>query len=203
MKILREMVLVLLVTVYWVGFLGYQEYTSDSIPTVIAQPVNQYNAKNAGEHAIWQPGQTVTIYVDPNVTAETQTGVNNAIANWNNAGVVHLQRTDDVNNADIRVINGQLTDPHNIVFGLTQTKQTSQQINSALITINNQAIAKYHQRDDMSEQAYTNMVCTHEMGHALGLNHTTPGTNSVMQPGTDRNIQPYDIQRVQMLYNQK
>lgn len=200
MKILREMVLVLLAAVYWVGFSGYQKYTSDSIPTVIAQPVNQYNAKNAGEHVTWQPGQTVTVYVDPNATAETQTGVNNAIANWNNAGVVHLQRTDDVNNADIRVINGQLADPHNIVFGLTQTKQTNRQINRALITINNQAIAKYHQRDDMSEQAYTDMVCTHEMGHALGLNHTTPGTNSVMQPGTDRNIQPYDIQRVQMLY---
>lgn len=68
------------------------------------------------------------------------------------------------------------------------------------ITINSNAIQKHHQEDNLTVAQYTDMVCTHELGHALGLEHVTDGTNSVMQPGTDKNIQPYDIQRLRMLY---
>lgn len=69
------------------------------------------------------------------------------------------------------------------------------------ITINSNAIQKHHQEDNLTVAQYTDMVCTHELGHALGLEHVTPGTNSVMQPGTDKNIQPYDIQRLRILYS--
>lgn len=206
MKFLEKLLLGLLATiVFTTDDLVHQYQNPDELPVVVAQPVDRYNYNNAGEHATWQPGQVVTVYVDPAVTSETKAGVTAAISNWNQAGVVKLVPTDDVNQANIRIINSQIKKLDSIVFGRTQLAQNDQgQLTHGVILINNQAIAEHHNIDGpKSIQVYTDMVCTHEMGHALGLNHVTRGTNSVMQPGTDRNIQPYDIQRVQMLYNQR
>ena len=203
MKFLEKLLLGLIsATIFTTVGLVRQYQSPDELPVVVAQPVDRYNYNNAGEHDTWQPDQVVTVYVDHNATPETKAGVNAAINNWNQAGVVKLVPTDDVNQADIRVINSQINKLGSIVFGETQLAQNSQgRLTHGVILINNRAIAEHHNIDGpKSIQDYTDMVCTHEMGHALGLNHTTPGTNSVMQPGTDRNIQPYDIQRVQMLY---
>lgn len=206
MKFLEKLLLFLMAAiVFTTDDLVQQFQNPDELPVVVAQPVDRYNYNNAGEHATWQPGQVVTVYIDPVVTPETKAGITAAISNWNQAGVVKLVSTDDVNQANIRVINSQINKLDSIVFGRTQLAQNDQgQLTHGVILINNQAIAEHHNIDGpKSIQAYTDMVCTHEMGHVLGLNHVTRGTNSVMQPGTDRNMQPYDIQRVQMLYNQK
>ena len=203
MKFLEKLLLCLLATiVFTTDDLMHQYQNPAELPAIVAQPVDRYNYNNAGEHDTWQPDQVVTVYVDRNATPETKAGVNAAINNWNQAGVVKLVPTDDVNQADIRVINSQINKLGSIVFGETQLAQNNQgRLTHGVILINSQAIAKHHNIDGpKSIQDYTDMVCTHEMGHALGLNHVTNGTNSVMQPGTDRNIQPYDIQRVQMLY---
>ena len=203
MKFLEKLLLCLLATiVFTTDNLVHQYQNPDELPVAVAQPVDRYNYNNAGEHDTWQPGQVVTVYVDRNATPETKAGVNAAINNWNQAGVVKLVPTDDVNQANIRVINSQINKLGSIIFGQTQLAQNKQgQLTHGVILINSRAIAEHHNIDGpKSIQDYTDMVCTHEMGHALGLNHVTNGTNSVMQPGTDRSIQPYDIQRVQMLY---
>lgn len=198
----KELILCLIAVLTIVSTVTFDQVCGDTAPTIVAQAVNRYNLNNAGEHATWQKGQVVTVAADPSDNQATKRAINTAIANWNQAGVVKLQPTNDVTNADIRVINRPLSDPGNIVFGLTNIscRDNNSRIASAVISINSQAINKHHKEDHKSIQDYTNMVCTHEMGHALGLSHTTPGTNSVMQPGTDRNIQSYDIQHIQNLY---
>ena len=204
MKLFRFVFVTIWTAFAFLGATVYGQFTHDPVATVVAQPAYVQNYKNGNQTATWQPHQTVTVYVDPSTTPETKAGVVDAINNWNQADVVRLVTTDDVNNADVRVINGQLKDPGNIVFGLTSraVNQQTNQLSHATITINDQAINKYHYIDGhKTVQEYTDMVCTHEIGHALGLNHAVGGTNSVMQSGTDRNIQPYDIQRVRMLYH--
>lgn len=181
---------------------GYVDTSYSQVPTVVAKPVNKINTKNDDSIAIFKPGSTVCVYVDPSATTDTKLGMADAISNWNQAGVVNLTMTNDPSHAQVRVANGQLHADQSIVFGLTRRYGTKTHITGDNITINADAINKYHSVNNMSIPEYTDMVCTHELGHALGLEHATPGTNSVMQPGTDRNIQPYDIQRLQMLYGQ-
>lgn len=185
------------------AFLVYTDYHAsvDDLSTIVAKPVNNYNYHNANRHAHWQTGSVVDVYLDPNVNNDTKLGMQDAINKWNEAGVVNLEITPDPNNTDITVRNGLLSAPNSIVFGLTEEKASPTRMLQDRITINSNAIQKHHREDNLTVAQYTDMVCTHELGHALGLEHVTDGTNSVMQPGTDKNIQPYDIQRLRMLYN--
>lgn len=203
MKVVKFILLLIYGLSFELVFLVYTDYHAsvDDLSTIVAKPVNNYNYHNANRHAHWQTGSIVDVYLDPNVNDDTKLGMESAIAKWNKAGVVTLEITPDPNNADITVYNGVLSAPRSIVFGLTEEKASPARMLQDRITINSNAIRKYHQEDNLTVAQYTDMVCTHELGHALGLEHVTDGTNSVMQPGTDKNIQPYDIQRLRMLYN--
>lgn len=203
MKVVKFILLLIYGLSFELVFLVYTDYHAsvDDLSTIVAKPVNNYNYHNANRHAHWQTDSIVDVYLDSNVNDDTKLGMKSAIAKWNKAGVVTLEITPDPNNADITVYNGVLSAPHSIVFGLTEEKASPARMLQDRITINSNAIRKYHQEDNLTVAQYTDMVCTHELGHALGLEHVTDGTNSVMQPGTDKNIQPYDIQRLRMLYN--
>lgn len=203
MKVVKFILLLVYGLSFELVFLVYADYHAsvDDLSTIVAKPVNNYNYHNANRHAHWQTGSIVDVYLDSNVNDDTKLGMESAIAKWNKAGAVTLEITPDPNNADITVYNGVLSAPHSIVFGLTEEKASPARMLQDRITINSNAIRKYHQEDNLTVAQYTDMVCAHELGHALGLEHVTDGTNSVMQPGTNKNIQPYDIQRLRMLYN--
>lgn len=203
MKVVKFILLLVYGLSFELVFLVYADYHAsvDDLSTIVAKPVNNYNYHNANRHAHWQTGSVVDVYLDPNVNDDTKLGMESAIAKWNKAGVVTLEITPDPNNADITVYNGVLSTPHSIVFGLTEEKASPSKMVNDRITINSIAIEQHHQEDNLTVAQYTDMVCTHELGHALGLENVTDGTNSVMQPGTNKNIQPYDIQRLRMLYN--
>ena len=203
MKVVKFILLFMYGLSFELAFLVYTDYHAsvDDLSTIVAKPVNNYNYHNANRHAHWQTGSVVDVYLDPDVNNDTKLGMQDAINKWNEAGVVNLEITPDPNNADITVRNGLLSAPHSIVFGLTEEKASPVRMLQDRITINSNAIQEHHQEDNLTVAQYTDMVCTHELGHALGLEHVTDGTNSVMQPGTDKNIQPYDIQRLRMLYN--
>lgn len=203
MKVVKFILLFIYGLSFELAFLVYTDYHAsvDDLSTIVAKPVNNYNYHNANRHAHWQTGSVVDVYLDPNVNNDTKLGMQDAINKWNEAGVVNLEITPDPNNTDITVRNGLLSAPNSIVFGLTEEKASPTRMLQDRITINSNAIQKHHREDNLTVAQYTDMVCTHELGHALGLEHVTDGTNSVMQPGTDKNIQPYDIQRLRMLYN--
>lgn len=203
MKAVKFILLFIYGLSFELAFLVYTGYHAsvDDLSTIVAKPVNNYNYHNANRHAHWQTGSVVDVYLDPDVNNDTKLGMQDAINKWNEAGVVNLEITPDHNNADITVRNGLLSAPHSIVFGLTEEKASPVRMLQDRITINSNAIQKHHQEGNLTVAQYTDMVCAHELGHALGLAHATYGTNSVMQPGTDKNIQPYDIQRLRMLYN--
>lgn len=203
MKVVKFILLLMYGLSFELAFLVYTDYHAsvDDLSTIVAKPVNNYNYHNANRHAHWQTGSVVDVYLDPDVNNDTKLGIQDAINKWNEAGVVNLEITPDPNDADITVRNGLLSAPHSIVFGLTEEKASPVRMLQDRITINSNAIQKHHQEDNLTVAQYTDMVCAHELGHALGLEHVTYGTNSVMQPGTDKNIQPYDIQRLRMLYN--
>lgn len=203
MKVVKFILLLIYGLSFELVFLVYTDYHAsvDDLSTIVAKPVNNYNYHNANRHAHWQTGSIVDVYLDSNVNDDTKFGMESAIAKWNKAGVVTLEITPDPNNADITVYNGVLSAPHSIVFGLTEEKASPSKMVNDRITINSKAIEQHHQEDNLTVAQYTDMVCTHELGHALGLEHVADGTNSVMQPGTDKNIQPYDLQRLRMLYN--
>lgn len=203
MKVVKFILLFMYGLNFELAFLVYTGYHApvDDLSTIVAKPVNNYNYHNANCHAHWQMGSVVDVYLNPDVNNDTKLGMQDAINKWNEAGVVNLEITPDPNNADITVRNGLLSAPHSIVFGLTEEKASPTRMLQDRITINSNAIQKHHQEDNLTVAQYTDMVCAHELGHALGLEHVTDGTNSVMQHGTDKNIQPYDIQRLRMLYN--
>lgn len=168
----------------------------------VAKAVNTQNQYNAAEPQIWS-NRLITVAVDPNVPANVKRGVNYAMKQWNLCHVRQLVGTGDYQTADIQVVTAKLKDDKDpqafTVYGRTTLTYGKKYIDHAKIMINTTAIN--HDDHSKGHQLLMDRTCLHEMGHALGLSHTTRNARSVMTPNAKYDLQPFDVQRLRTLYN--
>lgn len=161
-----------------------------------SRQVSQSKTKVSGEGR-W-PKRTATVYVSINNPTLYQ-AAETAIKRWNDTGAFTFKQTNDKSKADVYFHTND--DPNNGSAGLT--------------TVESNAMTGYFVHVDVTINAgylldpnygygTDRIVNTaeHELGHAIGLNHTNDV--SVMQPaGSMYPIQQEDINHVNQLYNEK
>ena len=127
-----------------------------------------------------------------------------AINNWNNAHVIHLQMVNPDQHPNI---NCDIKDLSNQTKQVSQT-ETEQQLGVTNISYVEQTNQLAHADSYIDINSIRNMshdqqvwVAEHELGHALGLQHTPEGSHTVMEPyNLTTGITPTDVNNLKNLY---
>lgn len=127
-----------------------------------------------------------------------------AINNWNNAHVIHLQMVNPDQHPNI---NCNIKDLSNQTKQVSQT-ETEQQLGVTNISYVEHTNQLAHADSYIDINSIRNMshdqqvwVAEHELGHALGLQHTPEGSHTVMEPyNLTTGITPTDVNNLKNLY---
>lgn len=156
------------------------------------------------ENFRWANPHKLTIYLNTD-NNEAKQAYQQAIHDWNNTHLVTLTLTNDSAHADISAniadYSAQTKHTNNTIIetlGLTKTNYdtTTHQSQHANCAIDIQQLHQYSPQ----ERAW---VAEHELGHALGLWHAKPGTNSIMVPANQKGgITNLDTDSLKALYQE-
>lgn len=150
------------------------------------------------------PTREVTIAItsqDP----RTRQAFTDAINAWNSTKAINFQLTNDAKNANIIAHEKDLS-ASDQSDGIEKTEDlgitdTSYDPDTNLVSHADSSIDINKLADKSRE--YRMWVAEHELGHAIGLDHAQPNTDSVMVPYNPRmGITNNDIQAVNTLYSQ-
>ncbi|CCI84289.1 M57 family metalloprotease [Lactobacillus pasteurii] len=150
------------------------------------------------DHQLWKEPQA-TVYLKLDNYPKLKQAALNAINIWNQTGAFTFELAQTKKKADIVI--SAMNDSDTSAAG--QTSTTYNPITDHLISAKIQLNLFYLDNKDYSyNQARITNTVEHELGHAIGLNHTDKV--SVMYPkGSYYTIQPRDIAAVKKLYQKK
>lgn len=122
-----------------------------------------------------------------------------AFANWAAVCGLTFVEANDTRSADIVVTTGRIDGPLGVLAWSELPSGDDRALTQKYDSKDRFVVAVRPPRDSIDLVA----VATHEIGHALGLDHTSPGTGDLMEPTYApgrRTPQPGDVARVRALY---
>lgn len=141
----------------------------------------------------WPEKKVIKVYIEPN---PKEYSMKKAFNKWESIsrGIISFSYVDSANNAEIKVI--MVPQIGGNVAGQCRRITQANIITGATIELSKNVNGSMMYNNDYYR------VMLHEIGHALGLNHTNR-LNSIMNPTTDyaQLITGKDIQDLENLYN--
>ncbi|KRL01744.1 hypothetical protein FC81_GL001110 [Liquorilactobacillus capillatus DSM 19910] len=140
------------------------------------------------------------MYVDlpENISASYRSAWEEALDNWNKAGIFKLVTITNKDQADIVLTTENKSNTPQA--GVAETKMLINPLTGKKVITHAVAKLNTYYLDDYSTERKVN-TAEHELGHTMGLEHTTDHP-SVMQPqGSNYGIQQYDVQQLKQLYH--
>lgn len=122
-----------------------------------------------------------------------------AFANWEAVCGLTFAEANDTRSADIVITTGRIDGAFGVLAWSELPQGDDRQLTQKYDTKDKFVVALRPPRDSIDLVA----VATHEIGHALGLEHTSPGTGDLMEPtyAAGRRVpQPGDVERIVRLY---
>lgn len=189
--------------------LNYYQFTKTN---AYFQPNNNHNVPTSG--IIWNHN-VIKVYVNPRLTINKNydNGITNSMLNWDfepHNPICFIQ-TYNKNKADViiipKILNKKTVKNDTYILGSTsvskQIKNNYYQqmcISLDMHAINELYKTNYDTNNPASHESnFISAVVEHELGHAIGLDHSTY-KNSIMQAEGTHSISNTDIQAVRFLY---